>query len=650
MSAATVAHPSPASLREYGLGLLREPERSAVEAHVGQCTTCCEALASVDADTLVELAREAAATPAPLETPCHPDLPAELADHPRYRILHALGEGGMGTVFKAEHKVMGRVVALKVINRRLTSKSDVVERFRTEVKAAAKLSHPNIVTAHDAEEANGLHFLVMEFVEGMSLDRYVGRRGPLPVSLACQFMRQAALGLQHAHEKGLVHRDIKPQNLMITRKGQLKILDFGLARLAQHAGAQNATAPNLVLGTPDFLAPEQARNSHAVDIRADLYALGCTFYYLLTRRTPFPGDNVFEKMVAHTIIEVEPITTYRSDVPAEVEAIVYKLLAKKPEDRYATPAELANALAAATKPSAPAPPPALVAPAPIYDPVATTAVMPREEPAEVPRRSRRRRKKHGVSQWPMIVAIAAPVLLICGLLAAVLYSRYKKTGGDDLRASTQPTTGAQPSFSATGKPSSGRPALPARTPTNRLLIIAPQRGLWWKDYAPLKSTLQNKGRFEVVVASTSLAPFELHRTSTSEEAGWTDKADRTIDQGLNADEYDAVIFVGFEVGPFLPSGQYGPPLKNFMLEMLQRNKVVAAICVGVKVLALHGILNNQAAAEPDLLHQFADECPQSIRWDSKSRVLNLNGIITAAADRDYQQFAGAIHNAIKGKR
>src|SRR5207253_4374689 len=204
-------------------------------------------------------------------------LPAGLTDHARYRILVELGAGGMGVVYKAEHRIMGRTVALKVVAPHLTAKPDAVERFRREVTAAAKLSHPNIVTAHDADEAGGLHFLVMEFVDGISLDRLVGRRGPLPVQMACHFARQAALGLQHAFEKGMVHRDVKPANLMVTRKGQLKILDFGLARFARDAGAAGgrpaaATAANLVMGTPEYLSPEQASSPRTVDIRSDLYA------------------------------------------------------------------------------------------------------------------------------------------------------------------------------------------------------------------------------------------------------------------------------------------------------------------------------------------------------------------------------------------
>ena len=228
-------------------------------------------------------------------------LPEELNDHPRYRVVAALGAGGMGAVYRAEHRLMDRPVALKVIRGDLLGNEAMVERFRREVKSAARLaSHPNIVAAYDAEQAGETHMLVMEFVEGTDLARLVDRRGPLPVGEACEYVRQAALGLQHAFEDGMVHRDIKPQNLMRTTRGQIKILDFGLARFASevatHAGV---TAEGMILGSADYIAPEQIDDPHAADIRADIYSLGCTLYFLLAGRPPFPDGSVIQKLMAH---------------------------------------------------------------------------------------------------------------------------------------------------------------------------------------------------------------------------------------------------------------------------------------------------------------------------------------------------------------
>jgi serine/threonine protein kinase len=219
-----------------------------------------------------------------------------------YVLLEKLGEGGMGAVFKARNWKLGRTVALKLIRKERLSNPDTVRRFQREVRAAAALDHPNVVRAHDADEVGGTHLLVMEYVEGTDLARLVKQRGALPVGQACDYVRQAALGLQHAHERGLVHRDIKPANLMLTPAGVVKLMDLGLARLDRADGAElssTMTMEGCVVGTPDYVAPEQTLDSHAVDIRADLYTLGCTLYHLLTGRVPFPGGSLGEKIAKH---------------------------------------------------------------------------------------------------------------------------------------------------------------------------------------------------------------------------------------------------------------------------------------------------------------------------------------------------------------
>jgi serine/threonine protein kinase len=281
---------------------------------------------------------------------------AELTVGP-YLLLERLGEGGTGQVFKARHQAMNRMVALKLVRRELLADSEVVGRFYREVAVISRLEHPGIVRAYDAGPAGDTHFLVMEYVEGTDLARVVKERGPLPVDLACAFVRQAALGLQHIHEKGLVHRDIKPSNLFLASKtGSIKILDLGLARcqsVAQEAlaGLESQTTPltkfgGVLLGTPDYLAPEQALDSHAADIRADVYSLGCTFYYLLTGQPPFPGGTLAQKLLRHQQAEPPALASLVPTVPADVSSIARRALAKRPEDRYQTPAELAEALVA----------------------------------------------------------------------------------------------------------------------------------------------------------------------------------------------------------------------------------------------------------------------------------------------------------------
>jgi len=277
----------------------------------------------------------------------------------QYRILDLLGQGGMGRVFKAEHLTMGRTVALKVLAPRHTKTAKARELFMREVRAAAKLMHPNIVTAHDANEIDGRHYLVMEYIDGPNLNQLVRERGPLPVGLACDIVRQVASGLQYAYEQGMVHRDIKPPNVLLQRSGTalssgylVKIVDFGLALLVDASEGENGegesgegdgmlpTAKNVVVGTPDYLSPEQARNLRTVDVRSDLYSLGCTFYFLLTGQVPFPGGTPLEKLIRQTREEPAAVEQLRPDIPQEVASIVRCLMAKEPSHRYQSPAEL----------------------------------------------------------------------------------------------------------------------------------------------------------------------------------------------------------------------------------------------------------------------------------------------------------------------
>jgi serine/threonine-protein kinase len=290
-----------------------------------------------------------------------------------YRILEQVGRGGIGRVYKAEHRTMGRAVALKVLAPNLLQTERALELFQHEVRAVGRLVHPNIVTAFDASEDRGRHYIVLEYVDGPNLDQLVRRQGPLPVAQACDYVRQVADGLQCAHNAGMVHRDIKPANLLVQRRGPqedtpglVKISDFGLARLQAPDAGDALDHPgtlfvreNTVMGTPDYLSPEQARNLHQTDIRSDLYSLGCTFYFLLTGRAPFPGGSAVNKVIRHWSETPAPLAELRPDVPPAVAAIVERLMAKDPADRFQTPAELAAALepfsASGPIPWAPAP-------------------------------------------------------------------------------------------------------------------------------------------------------------------------------------------------------------------------------------------------------------------------------------------------------
>jgi serine/threonine protein kinase len=266
-----------------------------------------------------------------------------------YRILDPLGQGGVSHVFKAWHTGRKCLVALKVIKPEMLTNPEAVGRFQREMRALAQSSHPNIVKALDINLVGNTQYFAMEYVEGNSLDKFVQFSGPLPVDKACNCIRQAAVGLQYAHERGLIHRDIKPANLLIDSSGTVvKILDLGLARLSQSmtplAPTGELTVEGALIGTPDYLSPEQARNAKTVDIRTDIYSLGCTFYFLLTGQPPFPGNVLMQKLFQHQQGEVPTGKKWRPDLPNEVIAIFQKMMAKKPEDRYQTPAEVAQAL------------------------------------------------------------------------------------------------------------------------------------------------------------------------------------------------------------------------------------------------------------------------------------------------------------------
>jgi serine/threonine protein kinase len=294
----------------------------------------------------------------PPEAAAWPEEAREPIPHhvPGYELLSVLGQGGMGIVYKARHLRMKRLVAIKIIRSDCIVTQASIERFNKEIQAAGALSHPNVVMAHDADEVDGLLYFVMEYVEGIDLAKLVREKGPLPVETACDYVLQTALGLQHAHERGMVHRDIKPSNLLLTHAdGLVKILDMGLARLQEpDQPASQLTGSGVVMGTPDFMSPEQSRDSRSADIRSDIYSLGCTFFFLLTGRVPFPEGSFTEKLLKHCMDEPTPVTTLRSEVPPEVFAVLRKMMAKRPDDRYQTPIELAQALTpfATQRPSA----------------------------------------------------------------------------------------------------------------------------------------------------------------------------------------------------------------------------------------------------------------------------------------------------------
>jgi nitrous oxidase accessory protein NosD len=264
----------------------------------------------------------------------------------RYQLQRKLGQGGMGAVYLAADARLDRDVAIKVLPPESVNDPDAVARFQREAKALAKLSHPGIVQAYDCEEDNGRHFLVMEYVEGTSLAAVLKEKGRTPPALAADYIYQAALALQHAHERGLIHRDLKPSNLLLTADGCVKLLDLGLARFLQdQIGDAAQTREGVGMGTPDYAAPEQFRDAHKADVRSDIYSLGCTLYHLIAGRVPFPTSSLSEKYQSHREKEPPPLQEVCPEVPGGLVLLVKRMMAKHPNDRFQTALEVAEALA-----------------------------------------------------------------------------------------------------------------------------------------------------------------------------------------------------------------------------------------------------------------------------------------------------------------
>ena len=352
-------HPAPDLLHRYAVGRCDAVEAAQIEAHVLECDECCHRLAnppqdsllnqlaahsSLDGDTDRGLVETDLVNVNVASATASSHFADRLEGHPKYRFVREIGAGGMGVVYQAEHRVMNRMVALKVIAPRLLQDEEVKTRFRREVEIAAKLQHPNVVAAFDADEIEGHLFLVSEYIDGQGVDQRIQPNG-VPVDEACGIIKQAAEALDHAHQHGLIHRDIKPQNMLLSHGGVVKVVDFGLASYIEptQADQQGLTSAGIIVGTPDYLSPEQAREGR-VDHRADLYSLGCTFYHLLAGMPPFSGRSRVEKLAQHLQEQPKSLGEFRADIPPSLEACIAKMMAKDPAQRFQSAREVIDAI------------------------------------------------------------------------------------------------------------------------------------------------------------------------------------------------------------------------------------------------------------------------------------------------------------------
>jgi formylglycine-generating enzyme required for sulfatase activity len=453
------------------------------------------------------------------------NVPAALAALGKFEVLGKLGQGGMGAVYKARRTLLQDIVAIKVMGPEVAGNPDARARFLREMRATVRLNHPHIVRAFDAEEVGDLLYLVMEYVEGISLQKLVKQKGPVPAAYACRWVAQAAEGLQHAHERGMVHRDVKPANLMLTAKDKaVKVLDFGLVQVPRGQGASLAkTAFETFLGTPEYVAPEQATDAKRADIRSDVYSLGCTLYFLLTGRPPFQAETVLNMILAHLQEDPAPLAKVRADAPAGLSAAVARMLAKKPEDRYRTPAEVAEALRPFTTGGRKQ---LAVTEAEIEAPVATPPPLPEGFATAFDVNSEkvigpRRPPRAGNRKWRVVLLVGgAAAALVFALVTAVILL----TGGERTRRESQVKPSQGKEKDAAGKLNQGGevPAL-AKEVENSIgmrLVKLPTGTFWMGSPEGAPGRAEDEGpRHEVEISEFYLGVYEVTQAEYEKVTG-----------------------------------------------------------------------------------------------------------------------------------
>ena len=621
-------HPTDQQLRAFAAGKLAEVHVRVIEAHLQTCEQC---VASLEEMTLNDDLLEGLGKldPEELELDSEPDISQRLAAQDRYRVIEPLGGGGMGSVYLAEHLVMKRQVAIKVIRPEYVANPEAIARFRNEVRIAAQLSHPNIVTAYDAEQIGDTHFLVMEYVPGVSLTTLVKKRGPLPRKHVFHFALQVAAGLRHAHRKNMVHRDIKPSNLMKAKDGGIKILDFGLARIGEvGVDRTTATMTGVMMGTADYVSPEQARDAKSADPRSDLYSLGCTLFFLLTGKPPYEGATRVDTIIAHCTQPIPDLRTFRSDIPEAQVNLVNRLMAKSPDDRYQDADALIKDLKSIIQewkvrrndetvavrgvPEATdtvlgeeahlVAEPALVSPA--ASPPSKSTISGEQTLAYAGVRDQKQPSlSHRMDRriWLTFAAI--------GFLAALVSIIWSQWGGAKEGAGKQGSQGDM-----------------GQSP--HVVLVLSSENFWYSDYRPLADALDKAGiRWTRVSDSKGLALYDRQDTHPGASDVEVSQTIVSLANAYQPGEIDAIVFMGNENAVFRDDSEVGQRTGELLKKLQQEQVWIAGLGKGMYVPLKLGIYQQATLAKSKWV-----EVESGIQTVDRPVVVDLEQRALTAAD------------------
>lgn len=534
-----------------------------MEQHLEKCSRCVEQLGSIKGDTLGDRLLTVGTLFDRVQETDRAEVPPALRDHPRYEIIERIGGGGMGDVYQAKQRSMDRLVAIKVLRQSLFENDRAVARFHNEVKIAASLNHPNIVHSYDADLSNGLHILIMELVNGAKLSDVVAHEGPLSPFDACQIAVEIAKGLEYANEEGMIHRDIKPQNIMVLPDRSIKITDFGLAKLTLgnlDRDEGSLTYEGEVFGTPDYIAPEQIRDASGTDRRSDIYSLGCTLYFMLTGRPPFAEQSVGEKLASH--LEKEPLSLaeLRPNIPFELIQAIERMMQKSAERRPQTYLEVVESLDPFCNSEFVDADPMAIVPQAVA--VETAIDLPPPSPSQRQATFSRRTLLGGGG-------IVFAIVGICLWAMGVFPSPF---GG------------------STTNPRSGK---------IKIAIVVPSVNAYFPEIQGLFRAAKRRSDVEIEFLAEEIGPvgFFHHKAGPPRKI----RIDQTL-VNVSASDFDAVIFTGGWNGDGPKDTKYAfderlnQQARQFCRELLKQGKPVAGICGGTAVLSKAGLLRDRQVA------------------------------------------------------